>query len=95
MIGKELSGVTTNLIFVPSHRDIHHIDPLPQHPFHPSYFSSLSQTVTLAPNPSVLQLNDVRFGLVNCDVLKEMCQILCPKNMDQPKIDLGLMGILQ
>jgi hypothetical protein len=29
MITKELNSETMKLIFVPSHKDIHHIDPLP------------------------------------------------------------------
>jgi hypothetical protein len=34
-IAREVRGLSTKVIFVPSHKDIHHIDPLPQHPFAP------------------------------------------------------------
>ena len=33
-IQKELNGLKTKVILVPSHRDIHHFEPLPQAPFY-------------------------------------------------------------
>jgi DNA polymerase II small subunit/DNA polymerase delta subunit B len=93
-IAKEIGSVRTKVIMVPSHKDIHHIDPLPQNPFSSEYFKAYPNFI-LAPNPAMIQLNDIKVGIINTDVLKDLCPSFNPKNMDIPKIDLVLKGILE
>ncbi|CDW77872.1 dna polymerase alpha subunit b-like [Stylonychia lemnae] len=85
----------TQVIFVPSHKDIHHIQPLPQQPFHPKQFNKMFNQAILAGNPSMVQLNDIRIGIINADFVKEMCQTMIAKNMEPPKIDLSLQAVFQ
>lgn len=49
----------------------------------------------LAPNPCVIHLNDLKIGIINTDIIKDMCGSMCPKNMEPAKIDLSLKGILE
>lgn len=58
----------------------------------------------LTSNPSMIRLNDVSVGIVNTDVIKDMCINTCVKNPPaepgvqaqvRPKIDLVLQSILQ
>lgn len=58
----------------------------------------------LTSNPAMIQLNDVSVGIVNTDVIKDMCINTCVKNpapepgaqaQSKPKIDLVLQSILQ
>ena len=46
-------------------------------------------------NPSLLQLNDLKLGLVNTDIVKDLCSSMYPKNMEPPKIDLSLKALLE
>ena len=46
-------------------------------------------------NPSMIQINDIKLGIINAEVIKEMCGSMLPKNMDPPKIDLSLKGLLE
>lgn len=46
-------------------------------------------------NPSMIQLNDIKLGIVNAEIIKEMCTSMYPKNMEPPKIDLSLRGLLE
>ena len=46
-------------------------------------------------NPSTFRLNDLKIGVINADLIKDMCSGLLSKNMDPPKIDLSLRGILE
>jgi hypothetical protein len=54
-IQKELNGLKTKVILVPSHRDIHHFEPLPQAPFYQSFLptSQYPQFMSV-PNPSMI-----------------------------------------
>jgi hypothetical protein len=41
MIAREISGCpNTKVVMVPSHKDIHHIEPLPQNPYSGGFFGS-------------------------------------------------------
>ncbi len=84
------------MILVPSHRDIHHFEPLPQSPFYQHLLpnSQYPQFMSV-PNPSLIQLNDIKLGVINVEIIKEMCTGMLPKNMDPPKIDLSLKSLLE
>ena len=73
MITNELSRCSnTRVIFVPSHKDMHHISTLPQIPYLSQFFIN-NPNATLAGNPSIIQLNDFSLGVINTDVLKDIC----------------------
>lgn len=84
------------MIMVPSHRDIHHFEPLPQAPFSQGFLpnSQYPSFISVA-NPSLIQLNELKIGFINTDIVKDMCSSMLPKNMEPPKIDLSLRGILE
>jgi len=83
-IQKELNGIKTKVIFVPSHKDLHHFEPVPQAPFLSNYFptNSFPTTFMSVSNPCTL-------------IVKDLCMSMLPKNMEPPKIDLSLKGILE
>jgi len=95
MIADELSGLSTKIIFVPSHRDIMHFETLPQAPFSNKSFNKLFGQAILVGNPDIVQLNDFKLGFINTDVLKDMCSNMVVKNLDSPKIDLSLQAMLE
>lgn len=64
--------VKTKLVVVPSAREIHHISPLPQPPFNADLFPSGMDTVLLG-NPQMFRVNDITFGLINADIIKDLC----------------------
>lgn len=43
----------------------------------------------------MIQLNDIKIGLVNTDIVKDLCTSMYPKNMEPPKIDLSLKALLE
>lgn len=59
----------------------------------------------MASNPAVFQLNDIKIGIINTDVIKDMCINMCIKNpvtepgqpapQHKSKIDHVLHSILQ
>lgn len=40
-------------------------------------------------------MNDLKVGLVNTDIIKDLCSSMYPKNMEPPKIDLSLKALLE
>ena len=80
---------------MPSHKDVHHVETLPMQPFLERYFSFMTDKVTLASNPDIIQLNDMKIGFFNADAIKDLCQGSFTKNKDTPKIDLALQNILE
>jgi len=95
MIGNELSGLSTKVVFIPSHKDIHHLNPLPQHAFSQKTFNNMFTQAVLASNPDVILQNEIKVGVINADIIKEMCHNMYPKNMDIPKIDLSLKSMIE
>ena len=87
----------TQVIIVPSHNDIVQMYPLPQPHFDKSYFNSkkLGASPHLVGNPSVFMLNDISVGVVNVDVVKDMCLNICTKFevSEQNKIDQNLSAV--
>lgn len=59
------------------------------------YFNNMFTQAVLAGNPDFVQINDIKVGFINADVVKEMCHNMYPKNMDTPKIDLSLQNLLE
>jgi|DEB0MinimDraft_12_1074336.scaffolds.fasta_scaffold15845_1 hypothetical protein len=57
----------------------------------------------LTSNPAVFQVNDISVGVINSDVIKDMCINMCIKNPpagtndvpNKPKIELVLQSMLQ
>jgi DNA polymerase alpha subunit B len=98
-IQKELQGVTTSVIFVPSHKDVHHFEPLPQAPYLQNYFPTPERShptsFMVAPNPSMIYLNEIKVGVINTDIVKDLCTSMLPVNMTPPKIDLSLRALLE
>ena len=40
-------------------------------------------------------MNELKVGLVNTDIIKDLCSSMYPKNMEPPKIDLSLKALLE
>lgn len=109
-IESQLSGSRhTKVIIVPSTSEVSHMYPMPQPPLEGKQFQFTKMKLgnhmpVLTSNPSVIQINDVSVGIVNTDVIKDMCINTCVKNpaaepgaqpQNRPKIDLVLQSILQ
>lgn len=95
------NNCNTRVVLIPSTNEISHIYPLPQPPLSQDLFKQTKMAPVLVSNPSMFSVNDVSIGIVNSDVLKDMCINMCVKNppaTDKPnksKIDLVLESILQ
>ena len=86
----------TKVILVPSHKDIHHFEPLPQAPFAQNFIpTSVFPSFLSVSNPCLVQMNELKVGLVNTDIIKDLCSSMYPKNMEPPKIDLSLKALLE
>uniref|UniRef100_A0A667X4D4 DNA polymerase alpha subunit B n=1 Tax=Myripristis murdjan TaxID=586833 RepID=A0A667X4D4_9TELE len=77
-------SVGCRLVFVPSHRDIHHHFIYPQPPFTLPDLSK-DQRVTLVPDPCTLLIEGVTFGLTSTDILFHMSaeEISCAPGSDR------------
>ena len=54
----------------------------------------------LVSNPGMFSVNEISFGVVNTDIIKDMCVNMVVKNSESgpqqmPKIDLVLQSMLQ
>lgn len=96
-----LSDVVNQLeiIIVPSESDILNMFPIPQPPFESSLFDQTkfkrnNLMPYLVTNPGIFMLNDISFGIVTADIIKDVCMNIVhkftPKNK---KNDNELMGI--
>lgn len=75
---------------------------MPQPPMSERMFlrtKMLKNMPILVPNPTVFSVNDVTIGIVNTDVIKDMCINMCIKSSNseenKPKIELVLESMLQ
>ena len=100
----------TKIVMVPSTNEISHIYPLPQPPLSERAFMNTkmrkdNSIPVLTSNPATFEVNDVSVGIINTDVIKDMCINMCIKNppadqqqqqaANKPKIELVLQSILQ
>ena len=88
----------TKVLVVPNTNDITHIYPLPQPPFGPHVFDKLNPSCL--SNPCHFELNEVSIGLINTDVVKDMCSNIVVKNpvgaqAPKSKIEIALESILE
>lgn len=77
---------TTQVVVVPSTNEIQHTYPLPQPPLNQEMFKSMNKDKkkpVLVSNPSLFRLNDVTIGVINTDIIKDMCLNTCIKNPAQ------------
>ena len=75
-------------MLIPSAREINHIYPLPQ----PSY---PGKDFIRMGNPSTFRVNDITFGTVNADVIKQLTISTVVKEIKTPKVDLAWKSILE
>lgn len=92
----EQNQVETKLVLIPSAREINHLSPLPQ----PKYLENLigasnMHKTTLLQNPASFKINGINFGVANADIVKDMCMGLITKNVQEPKIEVGVKNVLQ
>jgi len=86
--------LTTKLVIVPSAREINHLHPLPQ----PAYAANLMPKdfeVTLLGNPQTFRVNDITVGVLNADIVKDLCLSMVAKDIKVPKIDVALQSVLE
>ena len=50
--------------------------------------------MTLVGNPQLFSVNDIKFGVLNADVVKDLCTVMITKECGEPKIDIGLRSII-
>lgn len=74
LIRTELSRQNTEVVLIPSAREINHIYPLPQ-PAYPG-----KDFIRFA-NPQTFRINDISFGTINADVIKELILSTVVKEM--------------
>ena len=70
------------------------MSPLPLQPYEKSLFPK-DLNASLVGNPQIFQINDINIGVINADIVKDMCQSLVTKQTQEPKIEIGLKSILQ
>ena len=49
----------------------------------------------LIGNPQTFRINDIIVGVVNADIIKDICGGILTKHCNESKIDLSLKSILQ
>ena len=54
-----------------------------------------SDQVVLLANPQTFRINDITVGVVNADIIKDICGSIVTKQCNESKIDLSLKSILQ
>lgn len=82
-IVKATEGLTTSVVFVPSHRDVHHHFVYPQPPFESRISKAeggVSERIHFVSDPCTLVVNNVTIGLTSMDVLLHLGseETVCP-----------------
>ena len=85
--------VQTKLVIVPSAREIHHINPLPQPAYSQSQFPQGFEPILLG-NPQMFRINDINIGVLNADVIKDLCASTHNRGQQGSKIDESVKSIL-
>ena len=70
------------------------ISPLPQAGFDKNLFPK-DLNVLLVGNPQVFKINDISFGVINADIMKDLCITTITKQANESKMDTSLKSILQ
>ena len=86
--------VQTKLVIVPSAREIHHINPLPQPPYAAREFPSGLEPILLG-NPQLFRINDINIGILNADVIKDLCASTHNRGQQGGKIEESIKSVLQ
>ena len=89
----ELEKMNCEVILVPSTRDIHFLNPLPQPAYKTATNAQQANTekrITRMTNPSVFKVNDIVVGILNAEIIKETCFSMESKDMQGGKIDQAL-----
>jgi hypothetical protein len=87
LIEDELKNQNTKVVLVPSAREINHIYPLPQPAYPESNFIRIA-------NPQTFRINDITFGTINADVIKELILSTVVKDVQTPKVELAWQSLL-
>jgi len=95
-IKSELSQlrVKTKVVIVPSAREIHHINPLPQPAYPQSLFPQGFEPILLA-NPQMFKINDINVGVISADVIKDLCTATHNRGIQGGKIEESVKSVLQ
>jgi len=51
--------------------------------------------VTLLGNPQTFRVNDITVGVLNADIVKDLCLSMVAKDIKVPKIDMALQSVLE
>jgi len=90
--------LATKVVLIPSHKEIHHPYPMPCPPFKDIQMPRGFEPVLLG-NPSVFRVNDITFGVINADAIKDVClNMIIAKDQEAPpggKISLAFQAMLQ
>ena len=89
-----IRGVKTKVVIVPSAREIHHIHPLPQPAYEQSLFPAGFEHI-LVGNPQLFRINDINIGIINADVIKDLCTSTHVKGSMGGKIEACIKSVLQ
>lgn len=49
----------------------------------------------LLGNPQTFKINDITIGVINTDIIKDICGSILTKSCSESKIDLSLKSVLQ
>jgi DNA polymerase II small subunit/DNA polymerase delta subunit B len=75
-------NLTTKVVIIPSHKEVHHAYPLPSPPFSDSLIPPRFDPV-LASNPAVLRVNDITIAAINADSIKDVCLNMIVKGKEE------------
>lgn len=75
-------SLSTQVVLIPSHKDIHHAYPMPCPPFNNTLFPKGFAPV-LACNPALLRVNDITIGAINADSIKDVCINMIVKGKEE------------
>lgn len=79
-VQSKMQGTKTQIVLVPSTRDLHHDPVFPQPPFPSGLVPGLAGQFTFAPNPCTLRVADCVLGVCAEDVMFDLSKNLCVKN---------------
>jgi len=88
----KVANLSTKVVLVPSAREVNHIYPLPQ----PAYQRMPKDCdFIMMGNPQTFRLNDLTIGVLNADIVKDLCMSMVIKDMKAAKIDVVLQSVLE